>query len=300
MAIVGPTASGKTKVGVELALRLEGEVVNYDSLQLYRYFNIGTAKPTEEEKRGIPHHLMDILDPSQDFNAYLYAELAKKKIEEIRKRGKVPILVGGTGLYLKALEEGFFELEDDIEPYRKKAKEIIEKEGLSRAYSIITEADPELRKTIGERDRVRIERALEIYLMTGRSIRELQEKSKNQPDSVSIFKIGLIPERKDLHRRIDERVEDMFRKGWVEEVKGILSMGYSEDMKPLRAIGYKEIVDYLKGRLELEEAKSIIKKRTRNYARRQIIWFRKEKVVWFNPPYNTRAMEELIKKALER
>ncbi len=293
-AIVGPTASGKSRLAIQLSEKIPVEIVNYDSLQLYKYFDIGTAKPTLEEREKVPHHLIDILYPDQEFNAWMYKETAKEAIKNILAKGKIPLLVGGTGLYLRALEKGLFELKGDITPYRRKAKTIVEEKGLKYAHELLKAVDPRLSSLINPNDRVRIERALEVYFMTGRSIVDLW-KEKNKKKNIKLIKIGLLPSRDDLYKAIDERVERMFEAGWVQEVKRILAMGYSEDVKPLKSIGYREVLDVVRGRLDVNEAKRIIKKRTKEYARRQIIWLRKEDVLWFHPPYDTdRISEEIL------
>ncbi len=289
VAIVGPTASGKSSVGIELSIRLGGEVINYDSLQVYRYLDIGTAKVPPSERKGVPHHLIDIVDPDEEFNAYLFRNLAIKTIKEIISRGKIPILVGGTGLYLRALERGLFH-QNEIKPYREMADRMIEEKGLDWAYKFLVSIDSGL-SYIGKRDRRRIRRALEIYLMTGKSIRELW----GDGERISCLKIGLLPPRDELYRRINERTEMLFKRGWVDEVENILNMGYKEGLKPLQSIGYREIILYLRGMMDLERVIELTKKRTRNYARRQIIWFRKENVLWFTPPYPLEKISSIVK-----
>ncbi len=294
VAIVGPTASGKSEVGIELSLRLGGEVVNYDSLQIYRYFNIGTAKVPPEERRGVPHHLLDIVDPDQEFNAHMYREMAEKVVRRTTEKGRIPILVGGTGFYLRALERGLFPQEEDIKPYREKAQEMMEEMGLEKAYNFLVSLDKRL-SYIHPHDRVRIRRALEIYLMTGKSPAELWEEKKPK---AKVLKIGLMPKREELRRRIEERVHEMVRKGFVEEVEFIASR-FGPGIKPLRSIGYREMLLYIMGFISLEEAMRVTAKRTKMYAKRQMTWFRKEEVVWFEPPYPLEKMKETIERFWE-
>jgi len=283
VAICGPTGVGKTELGVFLAEALDGEVVNYDSVQIYRELNIGTAKPTEEEKKGIPHHLYDVISIKEEFNAAKFVELADKVVAEIGKKGRIPILVGGTGLYLRAFEYGLFKVEVDPEVREKLRKQA--NSDLQSLYEELKAKDPDYAQKISPNDRVRIVRALEVILSTGKKFSYFHEKNRFfTKKRYSIIKVGLLLDRKELYSRINKRVLKMIEKGWIEEVKKLLEAGYPPDLKAFNAIGYRHIINYLKGELSLERAIELIQRDTRRYAKRQITWFKKEPdITWFKP-----------------
>ena len=284
LAICGPTATGKSELAVKLALRFNGEVINFDSQQFYKGLDIGTAKPKEEEKRGVPHHLYSILLPDEEMNAGKFIKLADSVVEDVWRRGKIPILVGGTGLYLRAFEYGLFEVEIPKE-VRERVRALV-KEDLFRAYEELKRLDPEYAKKISSKDFIRVSRALEVWLATGKPFSEFHSKhsfAKAEP-RYPILKIGLILEREELYNKIDKRVLEMVERGWVEEVKALLAQGYQPSAKAFKAIGYRHIIFYLKGEIPLDTTIKLIQIDTRRYAKRQITWFKKEKNIhWFHP-----------------
>lgn len=283
LAIVGPTGVGKSEVALFLAKNLNGEIVNFDSVQLYKDLNIGTAKPSEEERKEVPHHLYDVLEIWEECNAAKYIKMADRIIREIIERGKIPILVGGTGLYLRALEYGLFPIEipEDIRiKVRERAKNDLE--GL---YQELSRLDPEYARKISPRDRVRITRALEVIYATSKPFSQFHKENPFFGERrYKILKIGLNLPRKELYKRINERVLKMVEKGWLEEVKGLMERGFGPQLKLFKAIGYRYLVEHIEGKISLDEAISLVQRDTRRYAKRQITWFKKEPdVVWFSP-----------------
>ncbi len=283
VAVVGPTGVGKTEVGIFLAEQVDGEIVNFDSVQVYKYLDIGTAKPTVEERKRVPHHLIDFLEPDEPFNAAAFVELADKVIAEIDERDKRPILVGGTGLYLKALLHGLFEV-GDVSEIREKLKARLEKEGLASLYQELKHLDPETAARLPETDWVRILRALEVYYATGKTFSELARQHAFSERRYPCLKIGLSIPREVLYRRLDQRVDRMLAAGLLEEIKALLARGYDPNLKPLRAIGYRHLIAYLQGEVDWEEAVRLMKRDTRHYAKRQLTWFRADpEIKWFHP-----------------
>jgi len=283
IAVVGPTGVGKTEAGIFLARHLDGEIVNFDSVQVYRYFDIGTAKPTPEEREEAPHHLVDFLEPDEEFNAARFVELADRVIAELHARGKQPILVGGTGLYLKALLHGLFEV-GDVSAIRRELTQRLQREGLPVLYEELKRVDPETARRLPPTDRVRILRALEVFHATGKPFSVLSREHAFAERRYPCLKIGLTLPREELYRRLDERVDKMLQAGLLEEVKALLDRGFSPELKPMRAIGYRHLAAYLRGELSLEEAVRQMKRDTRHYAKRQLTWFRADpEVIWFRP-----------------
>jgi len=283
VVIVGPTASGKSKVALELAERFDGEIINADSMQVYRYMDIGTAKPSAVDRERVRHHLIDIRDPDEDFDAARFQEEASKAILDIVNRGHVPIVVGGTGLYIKALTEGIFDAPGSDKELREKLRKEAEVSGLSALYNKLSEVDPESAGRIDPRNTHRIIRALEIFYLTGIPISQHQKSHAFSERPYDCLKIGLSVERETLYKRIDDRVDNMVKEGLVEEVSHIIAMGYRPETKAMHALGYSQICNYLEGRYSLDEAVSLIKKETRHYAKRQMTWFRRDdEITWFN------------------
>lgn len=282
VVIAGPTAVGKSDIAVELALRFNGEIISADSVQLYKYFNIGAAKLTNEEQKGIPHHLFDILEPDQPFSVADYQKLARKKIQEINERGKLPFLVGGTGLYIQAVIDPFeFPETTGHEEIRKKLREIWSQGGKEELYQRLQKIDPDAAQRIHPNDFRRISRALEVYYLTGKTISSYISKRKKS--FYNLVMVGLTRNRTELYHRIEARVDKMFADGLVEEVKSILDMGYDPKIKPLQSLGYKQVVEYLMGDCDQAEAIASTKKATRNYAKRQLTWFRRDdRIHWFS------------------
>ncbi len=273
IVIVGPTAIGKSEVAIELAKRINGEIVSCDSCQVYKYLNIGTAKPTKEERKKIPHHLIDVIEPDEEFNAFLYARKAHKAISEIHKKKKTPILVGGSGLYVRATVDGIF-----LGAKKNKAiRERLRKFSSDTLYRKLKKVDSETASHLHPHDRVRIIRALEVYELTGQPISALQEVSKGKEPNYNLTMIGLKRKRKELYQRINQRVERMIKKGLVKEVKNLLKKGFSKDLIVLKGLGYKEIIGYLDGEYDLKEAIRLLKRNSRRFAKRQLTWFNKDK-----------------------
>lgn len=272
--ILGPTGVGKTKLSIKLAPKLRAEIVSVDSMQIYKDMNIGTAKPTEEERKKIPHHLIDIVPPEYPFTVAEFKSIAEKTIEDIFSRRKIPLLVGGTALYFKVLF-GHFSLPNippDFE-LRKKLREIIEKEGEEVLHKKLMEIDPIAGRKIHPHDHKRIIRALEVYLKTGKTISEL---AGSENEKYLAVKIGLFMP-KELHYKIlEERIEKMIDSGLVDEVRSLWERGIDENFVSMQGIGYKEILKYLKGIYTLEEAKAEIVKRTKLFVKRQFTWFKKD------------------------
>ncbi len=273
VVIVGPTAVGKSEVAIELAKRINGEIVSCDSRQVYRHLNIGTAKPTKEERRKIPHHLIDIIEPDEEFNAFFYAQKARKIISEIYRKKKIPILIGGAGLYIRAVIDGIF-------PGAEKNKEIRERLGKfssNTLYKKLKRVDSATAFCLHPHDKVRIIRALEVYELTGQPISALQKISREKRPNYDLLMIGLKRERKELYRRINQRAERMIKKGLVKEIESMLKKGFSKDLPALNGLGYKEIIGYLDGEYDLKEAIRLLKRNSRRFAKRQLTWFNKDK-----------------------
>ncbi len=286
----GPTATGKSTTAIWLAENLPGEVINADSLLFYRHLDIGTAKPSIQDRNRVPHHLIDILDPDQEFDAYRYAQTASQVIQEVWSREKLPIVVGGTGFYMKALMEGLPPLVDKDPLLRKRLLEE-EEARPGTLHARLIEVDPEVAKVIHPRDKVRVIRALEIFHLTGRPPHQVW-REKSPPLKASFLKIALHLPREELYARIDARAVEMVKKGLLEEIQRILNMGYPPTIKPLQAIGYKEATLYLQGLLSKEEMIKEIQRKTRNYAKRQITWFKKEGFIWL-PPQPQKILEKV-------
>ncbi|KMT23031.1 tRNA (adenosine(37)-N6)-dimethylallyltransferase MiaA [Clostridium cylindrosporum] len=280
--IAGPTASGKTATSIEIAKRLNGEIISADSMQVYKYMDIGTAKITEEEMQGVPHYMIDEVTPDMEFSVALFREKAGAYIDDILSRGKLPIVVGGTGLYINSLTYALdFSGAEDKE-YREYLENLAKEKGNEYLHSKLKEVDIESYERLFPNDTKRIIRALEVYKLTGKTISEVQRESREKDIDYNLAYITLTMDRETLYERINKRVDIMFEKGLVEEVKSLLNMGYTKDMTSMQAIGYKEVLDYFDGKLTLDEVIYIIKQSSRRYAKRQLTWFRKDKRVrWF-------------------
>lgn len=282
IVIGGPTASGKTALSIELAKKINGEIVSADSMQIYKEMDIGTAKPEKEEKQNIKHYMLDIINPNERYSVADYKRDAKNAIREIIKKSKTPIVVGGTGLYIDSLiyEIEYPEIQIDLN-YRKELEELAEKEGLLNLYEKAKQIDEKAIEKISKNDKKRILRVLEIYHQTGKTKTELDEESKKEPEfDYKIFAINM--NRELLYDRINRRVDIMLQKGLIEEVKTIYNK-YEEFPTAMQALGYKEVVEYLEGKISKEEMIEKIKMESRRYAKRQLTWFRKNKETkWLN------------------
>lgn len=281
--IGGPTASGKSKLAVELAKRINGEIISADSMQIYKDMNIGTAKLTKEEMQGIKHHLLDFVSPEERYSVANFKTDAKIKIEEILKKGKTPIIVGGTGLYIDSMIYGIeFQDEKIDKEYREELNELAEKEGLERLYEEARKIDPEAMKKISINDKKRIIRVLEIYHKTGKTKTEVEKESRKNEIKYNYKTFAITMNREKLYERIEKRVDQMIEQGLIEEVQSILNK-YHKFPTAMQGLGYKEVVEYLENKLTKEEMIEKIKKKTRHYAKRQLTWFRKNKeTIWLD------------------
>ena len=283
IVICGPTASGKTKLSIELAKKINGEIVSCDSMQIYKDMNIGTAKPTEEEMQGIKHYLIDCVSPQTRYSVADYKKDAILAIKEIFSKGKVPIIVGGTGLYLESLIYNieYNEIEVDLK-YREELEKIEKEEGLESLYKKAELIDPEAIKKISHNDKKRIFRILEIYKSTGKNKTQLEIESRKNKPEYDYLLFGITMDREKLYERINLRVDLMIKDGLVEEVKNLCKK-YKELPTALQGLGYKEVVEYLDGTISKEEMIEKIKQETRKYAKRQLTWFRKyDNLIWLD------------------
>lgn len=283
-AIAGPTASGKTAIGVELALHIGGEVINFDSVQIYRGIEIATAKPTDAEKRGVPHHLIDYVDPRINYTATDWAADAARKIEEIESRGKIPVLVGGTGFYLRTLRQPLFESPKTDESIRQRLKSIHESRGPEHLHRMLRRVDAVAAARLFPRDYPRVMRALEVYFQTGKKLSDVQSERADPPEFASRIRMFVLnPPREELYEKINRRAEAHFDAGLVDEVKGLIADGVPETSNALGAHGYRRVCEYLRGELTLESAIEKTKQDVRNYAKRQLTWYRREPdAIWLD------------------
>ena len=280
ICIAGPTASGKTALAVELAKELGGEVVSCDSMQVYRRMNIGTAKPTPEEMQGIPHHMLDVAEPWEDFSVSRYCELATPIVEDILSRGKTAIIAGGTGLYMDSLIQGNVFAPFPSTGVRERLEAQADAEGMEAMLAWLRSLDPDSAARLHLSDRKRILRALEVYLETGETITAHNRRTQALPPRFRPLWLGLdFADRGELYRRIDLRVEEMLRQGLLEEIRELLASGIPPKCTAMQAIGYKEFVEALQGSLPVEQAVEEVKKSSRHYAKRQLTWFRRNKAL---------------------
>ena len=283
VVVVGPTASGKSALGVKLAERFRGEVVACDSTQLYRGFDIGTAKPGSSERRGIPHHLIDVLGPKDDVTAGGYRQRALRILEDLRRRKRLPVFTVGTGLYLRALLEGLADVPERSEELRERLRASVEEHPPGHLHRVLKRLDPEASKKIAPADEQKLIRAVEICVLARKPISEVHRTGRVPLEGWRVIKVGLMPPREKLNERIHARTSAMLEQGWMREVQALLDSGLSEDSKPFDFIGYRELRAVLRGEITLEEARGAIQQATRRYAKRQLTWFRKEQGVrWFS------------------
>jgi len=297
--ILGPTAVGKSRAAIGLALKFGGEVVNGDSVQVYRGFDIGTDKPSAADRRTVPHHLIDIVEPNVQFTAADFVREALTAAGGIVGRGHVPFVVGGTGLYLKALVDGLFPGPGRDPALRAALEAEARDSGLEALFRRLERVDPAYARRIRSRDRIRIIRALEVWSLTGRPLSEHFLRTASPTTGYRVLKVGLELDRAGLYRRIEERVERMFGRGLLDEARELLARGISESAPPFRALGYRQALACLRGDISLDEAKALTKTATRQYAKRQMTWFRKmDGVVWFSAealPALEQHLEKLLK-----
>lgn len=299
LIIAGPTAVGKSDLSVELAKKLNGEIISVDSMQIYKYMDIGSAKIPKEEMGGIPHYLIDCVDPHKEFSVAEFKELATEKIKDIQNRGKLPILVGGTGLYINSIicNMNFAESDKD-EAYREELEKIAEEHGNEYLHEMLKDIDLESYNSIHFNNRKRVIRALETYKLTGKPFSSFKAKNSIYETSYNIYYYVLNMDREKLYDRINKRVDIMFEKGLLKEVKALKAMGLTDDMQSMKGIGYKEILYYLDGKISLEQCIEMIKQGSRNYAKRQLTWFRKDPRAIFIDKDNFASEEEISTKII--
>lgn len=283
IVIGGPTASGKSGLAIKLAKKINGEIISADSMQIYKDMNIGTAKVTEEETKGITHYMLDIVSPEERYSVSTYKKEAEKAIEEILEKGKIPIIVGGTGLYIESLIYGIeFQDEKIDEQYRKQLDTIAEIEGLEKLYCEATKIDPQAMEKISKNDKKRIIRVLEIYHKTGKTKTEQEIESRKTEIKYNYKSFAITMERNKLYQRIEKRVDQMIENGLIQEVENIRKK-YNKFPTAMQGLGYKEVIEYLENKTTKEEMVEKLKKETRHYAKRQLTWFRKYKeIIWLD------------------
>jgi len=284
LVIVGPTAVGKTAFCIELAQRVPAEVVTADSMQVYRGMDIGTAKPTPAERRGVPHHCIDLVDPEEECNVADYRRHALEAIAAIHRRGKLPILSGGTGLYVRAVVDDFLFPDRGADwELRRRLEEEAQRLGRAALHARLKEVDPETAARLHPNDLRRVVRALEVYERTGRPLSEHLKEARGKESMFDLLMFGLTRPREELYERINRRVLEQIEAGLVDEVAALMRRGLDEDDVAMQGLGYKEIIGYLKGRMSLEEAIRVLQRDTRHYARRQLTWFRADKrIQWLD------------------
>ncbi|MCK5553371.1 MAG: tRNA (adenosine(37)-N6)-dimethylallyltransferase MiaA [Deltaproteobacteria bacterium] len=293
VVLTGPTASGKSALSTEMALYFGGEIINADSMQVYRGMDVGTAKPTIAERRDVPHHLLDVADPAEDFNAAIYRSLAIPKLRDCASRQKISFLVGGTGLYIKSLLGGLLKCPPKDSELRETLHRAWEECGPKHLHERLKKLDPESGLKIHQNDKVRIIRALEIIHLTNRPLSSLVHGHGFKDRTFQTLKICLYMDRERLYHRINQRSLAMIEAGLVTETEGLLSKGYSPELKPMKALGYRHMVEFLKGVYDLDEAISQLQTDTRRYAKRQLTWFRADHdMVWMRPE----ELDVMIKK----
>lgn len=285
--ICSPTATGKTELAISLALEFGGEIISADSLQVYRYLDIGTAKPTREQRRSVKHHLIDVVDPDEEFNAAIFSEQARVIIEDLSKQDKPVFVVGGTGLYIRALLAGIINTPQIDENIRNYYRHLCELHGKEYLFGLLQQKDTDAARRINPHDSVRVIRALEVLEQTGESISAKQKKHSFANCPYKTYKIGLKLDREELKQRITQRTKKMIIAGLLDEVKSILDQGYSEKLKPLQSLGYKQVIEFIQGKYDWGNAMHLINRDTWHYAKRQLTWFAADKEInWFNPDFS--------------
>lgn len=298
--LTGPTAVGKTKLSIETARMLNAEIISADSMQVYKYMDIGTAKITKEEMEDITHYMVDELEPDEEFNVVVFKRLALKYMDEIYKKGKIPLIVGGTGFYIQALlyDIDFTENDDDDGAIRKELEELVRVKGGEYLHSELAKVDKESADDIHPNNVKKVIRALEYYKLTGQKMSEHNKEQRQKESPYNFLYLVLNDDRQLLYDRIDKRIDIMLKDGLIDEVKFLKEKGYTKDLVSMQGLGYKEILDYLDGSSTLDEAIYILKRDTRHFAKRQLTWFRREKVTtWIDKSKfeNDEAILEYIK-----
>jgi tRNA dimethylallyltransferase len=296
IVICGATGIGKTSVGIELAQRFDAEIVSADSMQIYRYMDIGTAKPTPAELARAPHHMIDIVDPDEDYDAVLFSKQARDRVAEIVGRGRIPLIVGGTGLYIKALLHGLFQA-DPVDPrIRERLQQDVRENGSRALYERLQHLDPAAAGRLHPNDSYRIIRALETIESTGKSISELHREHGFEDDPFDALKIGLQMDRQKLYARIDQRVDLMIEAGLKHEVATLLEMGYRAKLKSMQSIGYRHMVQFIREKLSWEECLRTLKRDTRRFAKRQLTWFGADDQIRWHAPERLKDIAGLVEK----
>lgn len=299
LTILGPTAVGKTDISIAIAKKVNGEIISADSMQIYKHMNIGTAKPKIEEMQGIKHYLIDEIELDEEFNVAIFQKKAYQYIDIILNKNKLPIVVGGTGLYINSLVYPL-DFTDGVSnwEYRNKLDEIANNRGNEYLHNLLNNIDPESASSIHPNNRKRVIRALEVYEETGKTMSYFKERSQTKESPYNLLMIGLTMERQLLYERINRRIDIMIEDGLIDEVKNILDMGYNKNLISMLGLGYKEIVKYLEGKYTLEEAIYILKRDTRRFAKRQLTWFKRDdRIHWYN--IDEGSKDSIIKNILE-
>jgi tRNA dimethylallyltransferase len=292
IVICGPTGIGKTSVGIGLAEKLGGEIISADSMQIYRYMDIGTAKPTADEQDRVRHYMIDIVDPDEDFDAVQFSQMAREKVVQLHQKGGLPVVVGGTGLYIKALLQGLFESNPVDPEIRKRLKQETVEIGSHALHDRLKQIDPDSAERLHPNDAYRIVRALETIAATGRSISEHHQDHGFADAPFDALKIGLQMDRQKLYDRIDRRVDIMIAAGLLDEVKKLLGRGYTADLKSMQSIGYRHMAAFIDGSLPWDECVRILKRDTRRFAKRQFTWFgANHQIQWFEPDQLNEMLE---------
>jgi len=292
--IGGPTGIGKTSLSLRMAGEFNGAIVGADSMQIYKYMEIGTAKPSLEERDRVLHYMIDIATPDLFFDAASYAKQARESISQISEQGRIPFVVGGTGFYIKALLYGLCRAKPSDPAIRENLRKEFEIYGGAHMYERLSACDPEAAGRIHPHDTYRVLRALEIYILTGKPMSEFQKEHSFRDIPYDMLKIGLILPREMLYERINFRVDRMIAEGLLDEVKKLLAMGFSEGLRSMNALGYRHMLDYLNGRMPWDEAIRILKRDTRRYAKRQLTWFQKDQDMIWKPPDAVEEIRALI------
>lgn len=284
VVICGPTGIGKTRLSLELARQFNGGIVSADSMQIYKYMDIGTAKPEAAERAAAPHYMIDVADPDEPYDAARYAREARETVTALKKQNKLPLIIGGTGLYIKALLHGLFQAPPSSPQLREKLRGKARQKGSKYLHDRLAACDPEAAGRIHPNDTYRIIRAIEVYKITGRPISEYRRNHGFSESPFCAIKIGLHIERQILYERINQRVEKMIAAGLLDEVRGLLEKGYGSELKSMQSLGYRHMTNYLHGCLSWQDAVDQMKRDTRRYAKRQLVWFRQDPEIIWTPP----------------
>ncbi|MBW2449754.1 MAG: tRNA (adenosine(37)-N6)-dimethylallyltransferase MiaA [Deltaproteobacteria bacterium] len=299
IVICGPTALGKTSTAIHLAKHFHGEIIGADSMQVYKYMDIGTAKPTPDEQARVKHHMIDFIDPDEHFDAKKYATLSREKVMELHEQKIIPFVVGGTGLYIKALFHGLFNAKTSDSDIRDRLKAELQAYGSTYLYKRLCRQDSDTAKKIHPKDTYRIIRALEVYALTGKTLTEFHRSHGFEERPFIVLKIGLHINREILYDRINKRVQIMINSGFINEVRRLLAMGYSPELKSMQSIGYRHIVNFIEGHLTWDETIRTLKRDTRRYAKRQMTWFKADPEIIWKEPEALGDIKGLIKKFLQ-